>query len=70
MPVGGLRDAALLGVATGLRTFSGVGALALHGRLGGRRVRPAIVAAAAGELAPDKLPGVPARTQPPGWPGA
>jgi hypothetical protein len=48
-PVGGLREAALLGVATGMRTFSGVGALALHGRLGGPRVRPAIIAAAAGE---------------------
>jgi hypothetical protein len=65
-PLGGLREAALLGVATGMRTFSGVGALALHGRLGGPRVRPAIIAAAAGELAVDKLPGVPARTDPPG----
>ena len=69
VPLGGLREAALLGVATGLRTFSGVGALALHGRLGGRRTRAAIVVAAAGELAFDKLPGVPSRTDPPGLAG-
>jgi hypothetical protein len=68
-PLGGLREAALLGVATGMRTFSGVGALALHGRLGGRRARPAIIAAAAGELAFDKLPGVPARVHPSGLGG-
>ncbi len=65
-PLGGLREASLLGVATGMRTFSGVGALALHGRLGGPRARMAIIAAAAGELAFDKLPGAPARTHPSG----
>ena len=41
-------------------------ALALHGRLGGRWGRPALIAAAAGELAFDKIPGVPARTHPTG----
>ena len=61
-----LRSAALLGAASGLRTFSGMGALALHGRLGGRRGRPALIAAAAGELAFDKVPGVPPRTDPVG----
>jgi hypothetical protein len=65
-PLGGLREAALLGAATGMRTFSGVAALALHGRLGGPRARFAMIAAAAGELAFDKLPGVPARVHPTG----
>jgi uncharacterized membrane protein len=62
MDVSPLRTASLLGAASGLRTFSGPAALALHGRLGRGRVRAAIVAAGAGELAFDKLPGVPART--------
>ena len=60
-----LREAALLGAATGMRTCSGVGALALRRRLGGPRVRLAIIASAAGELVIDKLPGVPPRIQPP-----
>ena len=66
MDLPALRSASLLGASTGLRTFSGPGALALHGRLGGRRGRPALIAAAAGELAFDKIPGVPARTEPSG----
>ena len=66
MDLPALRSASLLGASTGLRTFSGIGALALHGRLGGRRGRPALIAAAAGELAFDKIPGVPARTEPSG----
>ena len=66
MDLPALRSASLLGASTGLRTFSGPGALALHGRLGGRRGRPALIAAAAGELAFDKVPGVPARTHPSG----
>jgi hypothetical protein len=57
-----LRTAALLGASSGLRTFSGPAALALHGRLGHGRVRAALIAAGAGELAFDKLPGAPART--------
>jgi len=61
----GLREAALIGAATGMRTCSGIGALALHRRLGGPRVRIAIIAAAAGELVIDKLPFVPPRIQPP-----
>jgi uncharacterized membrane protein len=60
-----LRDAALLGAATGMRTCSGVGALALRRRLGGPRIRLAIITSAAGELVVDKLPGVPPRIQPP-----
>ena len=66
MDLSSLRSASLLGAATGLRTFSGPGALALHGRLGGRRGRPLLIAAAVGELAFDKVPGVPARTEPSG----
>jgi hypothetical protein len=57
-----LRTAALLGASSGLRTFSGPAALALHGRLGRGRARAALIAAGAGELAFDKLPGAPART--------
>jgi hypothetical protein len=57
-----LRTAALLGASSGLRTFSGAAALALHGRLGRGRARAAVIAAGAGELAFDKLPNAPART--------
>src|SRR5829696_3110482 len=60
-----LPEAALLGAATGMRTCSGIGALALRRRLGSPRVRVAIIAATAGELVIDKLPGVPPRLQPP-----
>jgi uncharacterized membrane protein len=60
-----LREAALLGAATGMRTCSGIGALALRRRLGGPPVRLALIASAAGELVIDKLPGVPPRIQPP-----
>src|SRR4051812_31102421 len=62
MDISALRTASLLGASSGLRTFSGPAALALHGRLGQGRSRAALVAARAGELAFDKLPGVPART--------
>jgi hypothetical protein len=62
MDLPSLRTATLLGAASGLRTFSGPAALALHGRLGRGRVRAALVAAGVGELAFDKVPGVPART--------
>ena len=50
MDVSSLRTATLLGASSGLRTFSGPAALALHGRLGRGRARVAIVAAGAGEL--------------------
>ena len=62
MDLAAIRTAALLGASSGLRTFSGPAALALHGRLGRGRARAALIAAGAGELAFDKLPGVPART--------
>jgi uncharacterized membrane protein len=60
-----LQNAALLGAATGMRTCSGLGALALRGRLGGPRVRSAILVATAGELVVDKLPFVGPRIEPP-----
>jgi hypothetical protein len=64
-----LRTALLLGASSGLRTFSGPAALALHGRLGRGRARVALIAAGAGELAFDKLPNAPARTEIPGLGG-
>jgi uncharacterized membrane protein len=64
-----VRTASLLGASSGLRTFSGPAALALHGRLGRGRARVAVIAAGAGELAFDKLPGAPARTEVPGLGG-
>ena len=62
MDIAALRTASLLGASSGLRTFSGPAALALHGRLGRGRARVAVIAAGAGELAFDKLPSAPART--------
>src|SRR4051812_36958502 len=64
-----LRTSALLGASSGLRTFSGPAALALQGQLGRGRARVAVIAAGAGELAFDKLPGAPARTEVPGLGG-
>src|SRR3954454_18281333 len=61
-PLGGLREAALLGVATGARTFSGVGALALHGRLRGARIRSASLSGAAPLALPGRLGGPRIRT--------
>lgn len=69
MELAALRTSALLGASSGLRTFSGPAALALHGRLGRGRARVAVIAAGAGELAFDKLPGAPARTEVPGLAG-
>ena len=69
MELAALRTASLLGASSGLRTFSGPAALALHGRLGRGRARVAVIAAGAGELAFDKLPGAPARTELPGLGG-
>ncbi len=60
-----LRDAALLGGASGLRTFAAPAALVLRGRLVRGPARLAVLAAAAGELAGDKHPAIPERTSPP-----
>jgi uncharacterized membrane protein/glutaredoxin len=60
-----IRAAALLGAASGLRSATPFGVLALRGRLGDGRLRTAALAAAAGELVADKLPVTPSRTSPP-----
>jgi uncharacterized membrane protein len=66
-----LSRAALLGLATGGRSMSGLAALALtnrstSGALGSRWIRRLAGTAAAGELVGDKLPQVPSRLQPQG----
>src|SRR3954452_19531794 len=60
-----LAGAALLGAASGMRTFTPAAALALRGRFGGGAVRNAIVASAAGEYLGDKSPIIPSRVSPP-----
>jgi uncharacterized membrane protein len=60
-----LRAAVLLGGAGGLRTFTPAATLAARGRLPiNAKQRKLLIAAAAGELIVDKLPWVPARTEP------
>ena len=61
-----LRDAAVLGVVSGMRTFMAPAALAARGRLPGRYV---LLTAAAGELAADKHPATPDRVGPPALAG-
>jgi uncharacterized membrane protein len=59
-----LRSAAALGAVCGMRTFGGWAGLALRGRVADRRLRGALLAAAAGEMAGDKTPWVPPRSDP------
>lgn len=55
----------LLGAAAGMRTFTPPAAIAARGGLSAHRsARRAIMIAAVGELIGDKLPSVPARTEP------
>lgn len=61
-------DAVLFGVASSMRTFAGVGTLALRGRVSGRP-RTALIGAALGEIAWDKAPFATSRTDPPGLAG-
>ena len=61
-----LRDAAVLGGVSGMRTFMAPAMLAMRGRLPGRHV---LAAVAAGELAGDKVPGIPDRVGPPALAG-
>jgi uncharacterized membrane protein len=65
VPARRVRDALLLGGATGLRTFAAPAGLVLRGRLVRNPARFALLAAAAGELVGDKLPATPERTTPP-----
>jgi hypothetical protein len=57
-------DAALVGLASSMRTFAGPAGLAVHGRITGKP-RVAVLVAAAGELAADKSPVATDRTDPP-----
>lgn len=59
-----LRSAAALGAVSGMRTFGGWAGLALRGRMSDRRLRTAFLLAAAGEMAGDKTPWVPPRSDP------
>jgi uncharacterized membrane protein len=61
----GLLEAAVIGAACGLRTFSGPATLAAGGQLGDGWVQKATIVAAAGELVGDKLPLTPPRTDAP-----
>ena len=63
-----LRDAALLGGVSGMRTFMAPAMLAVRGRLRRRRELRVLVAAA-GELAGDKIPAIPDRIEPPALAG-
>ena len=54
-------DAALAGLGSSMRTFAGPAMLAAHGRITGKP-RIAVFVAAAGELAADKTPQAPDRT--------
>jgi uncharacterized membrane protein len=64
-----LRDAAVLGGVSGMRTFMAPAALALRGRLARNPGRHALLATAAGELAADKHPAIPDRVGPPALAG-
>jgi uncharacterized membrane protein len=64
-----LRDAALLGGVSGMRTFMAPAVLALRGRLADNPARYALLSAAAGELAADKHPAIPDRIGPPALAG-
>lgn len=64
-----LRTAAILGAATGARSFAGAAALALRGRPRAGWARAAILVAAAGEAVGDKLPMTPPRSAPAGLAG-
>ena len=65
----GLLEAAVIGVACGLRTFSGPATLAVRGQLGDGWVSKAALVAAGGELVGDKLPFTPQRTDAPALAG-
>jgi uncharacterized membrane protein len=62
----GLAQAAALGAVCGMRSFGGPAALALRGRLGDAKVRNGLVLMEVGEIAADKYPGAPSRSEPAG----
>jgi uncharacterized membrane protein len=59
-----VRSAVALGAVSGMRTFGGWAGLALRGHVPDRRMRGALLAAAAGEMAGDKTPWIPPRSDP------
>jgi uncharacterized membrane protein len=59
-----LRPAAALGAVCGMRTLGGWAGLALRGRVTDRRLRGVLLVAAAGEMASDKTPWIPPRSDP------
>jgi uncharacterized membrane protein len=63
-----IKPAVLLGLAVGMRSFSGPAALALRERPLSAP-RRAVLVAAAGELVADKLPSTPSRLEPAGLTG-
>jgi uncharacterized membrane protein len=64
-----LRDAALLGGVSGMRTFMAPAAFAARGRIKRQPTAYVLIAAAVGELAGDKHPAASSRTDPPGLAG-
>jgi hypothetical protein len=64
-----LRDAAVLGGVSGMRTFTGLGVLALRKRIQRQPTRYLLMAGAVGELVGDKSPMASARTSPPAYAG-
>lgn len=63
------RSAAALGAVCGMRALGGWAGLALRGRVHDRRLRVALLVAAAAEMAGDKMPWVPPRSAPPALAG-
>jgi uncharacterized membrane protein len=61
-----LAQAAALGAVCGMRSFGGPAALALRGRIGNAKVRNGLVLMEVGEIAADKYPGAPSRSEPAG----
>lgn len=68
-PHGGAARALTLGAVSGLRTFTAPGVLAARGRWGRGALAWALPLAAAGELAADKTPAIPPRSDPPSLAG-
>ncbi len=64
-----LRSAAALGAASGMRTFGGWAGLALRRRVPDGPLRAGLIVLAAGEMAADKSPWIPARHDPPALAG-
>lgn len=64
-----LRSAAALGAVSGCRAFGAWAGLAIRDRIPDRRLRAALLVAAAGEMVADKTPWIPPRCEPPSLAG-